>query len=70
MAMPKMTGDKLANQVLKERPDMPIILCTWFSENIDGKTARGIGVAEYIEKPIELIDFAFKIRKVLDSHKG
>jgi len=70
MAMPKMTGDKLANQVLKERPDMPIILCTGFSENIDGKTARGIGVAEYIEKPIELIDFAFKIRKVLDSHKG
>jgi len=69
MAMPKMTGDKLANQVLKERPDMPIILCTGFSENIDGKTARGIGVAEYIEKPIELIDFAFKIRKVLDSHK-
>jgi two-component system cell cycle sensor histidine kinase/response regulator CckA len=70
MAMPKMTGDKLANQVLKERPDMPIILCTGFSEKIDEKTAREIGITEYIEKPIDMSEFAFNVRKVLDGHKG
>ena len=70
MAMPKMTGDKLANQVLKKRPDMPIILCTGFSETIDEKTAGEIGLAEYIEKPLNMSDFAFKVRKVLDGHKG
>jgi CheY-like chemotaxis protein len=69
MAMPKMTGDKFANQALKERPDIPIILCTGFSETIDGKTARKIGIAEYIEKPLDMSDFAFKVRKVLDGHK-
>ena len=70
MAMSKMTGDKFANQVLKERPDMPIILCTGLSEKIDEKTASKIGIAEYIEKPLDMSDFAFEVRKVLDNHKG
>ena len=28
MTMPRMTGDRLAEEILKIRPDMPIILCT------------------------------------------
>ena len=66
LTMPKMTGDKLVKEILKIQPDIPIILCTGFSEKIDEKKAKAIGVADYIEKPLDMRDYAMKIRKVLD----
>ena len=66
LTMPKMTGDKLVKEILYIRPDVPIILCTGFSEKIDEKKATAIGAAGYIEKPLDKRDFAIKIRKVLD----
>ncbi|MEZ4579616.1 MAG: ATP-binding protein, partial [Desulfobacterales bacterium] len=34
MTMPKMTGKKLARELIKIRPEVPIILCTGYSEQI------------------------------------
>ena len=64
--MPKMTGDKLVKEILNIRSDIPIILCTGFSEKIDEKKAKATGVADYIEKPVDKRGFAYKVRKVLD----
>jgi CheY-like chemotaxis protein len=66
MAMPQMTGVQMMKEMLKIRPDMPIILCTGFSEKIDEKKAKELGAAEYVDKPLDKHDFAFKIRNVLD----
>lgn len=66
MAMPKMTGDTLVKEIHKIKPDIPIILSTGFSERIDEKKAKEIGIAGYIEKPVDSHDYAMKIRKVLD----
>jgi PAS domain S-box-containing protein len=65
--MPKMTGDKLLIEILNIRPDIPVILCSGFSEKIDEKKAKEIGAADYIEKPFDKRDLAFKVRKVLDG---
>ena len=67
LAMPKMTGDKLVKEILNIRPDIPIILCTGFSEKVNEKKAKEIGASDYIEKPLDKHDFAFKVRKVLDA---
>ena len=67
LTMPEMTGDKLLKEILNIRPDIPVILCTGFSEKIDEKEANAIGAAHYIEKPLDQHDFAFNIRKVLDT---
>ena len=67
MAIPQMTGDQMLKEILRIRPDTPIILCTGFSEKIDEKKAKEIGAAEYIEKPFDKHDFAFKVRKALDG---
>ncbi len=67
LTMPKMTGDKLVKEILSIRPNIPIILCTGFSEKMDEKEAKTIGAADYIEKPIDMHNFAFKVRKVLDE---
>ena len=69
LTMPKMTGDKLVKEFLNIRSDIPIILCTGFSEKIDEKKATAIGAVDYIEKPVDQYDFAFKVRKVLDKKK-
>jgi PAS domain S-box-containing protein len=66
MAMPQMTGVQMMKEMLEIRPDMPIILCTGFSKKIDEKKAKEFGAAEYVEKPLDKHDFAFKVRKVLD----
>lgn len=67
MTMPRMNGDKLAREILKIRPDTPIILCTGYSDKISEETSRRFGIRQYIEKPIEMKDLARTIREVLDG---
>jgi len=67
MTMPKMTGDRLVQEILKIRPDMPIIISTGFHENIDEEKARQIGIRQYIEKPLNRRILARVVRKVLDE---
>ncbi|MGD8388265.1 MAG: response regulator [Desulfobacteraceae bacterium] len=65
--MPRMTGRELCEEILTTWPDVPVILCTGFSEWIDEDTAKRIGVREFIMKPIIMHDLAQKIRKTLSS---
>ena len=67
MTMPQMTGDKLAEEVMTIRPDMPVILCTGFSEIIDEEKARETGIKAFVMKPIVMSEIANTIRKVLDD---
>ncbi len=67
MSMPKMTGDKLAKEILSIRPDMPIILCSGFSEKIDAEKTKELGIRKYIEKPLYMSDVVVAVRKVLDQ---
>lgn len=68
MTMPQMTGDKLVKEILNIRPGIPVILCTGFSEKIDEKKAKEMGVADYIEKPHEMRALAKMVRKVLERN--
>ena len=65
MTMPDMTGDKLATEMLQIRPDIPIFLCTGFSESITDEIVKAIGIREFIMKPLILSDLSEKIRRAL-----
>ena len=67
MTMPKMTGDQLARELMKVRPDIPIILCTGFSMKISEKKAKEIGIKAFVMKPLVRRDMANIVRKVLDA---
>ena len=67
MTMPHMTGDRLAEEILKIRPDMPIILCTGYSQRMSEERAQELGIRKYIEKPIEMENLARSVREVLDG---
>jgi CheY-like chemotaxis protein len=67
MTMPQMTGDRLAKKILDIRQDMPIIICTGFSEKINEEKANKIGIRKYIEKPLDTRKLALAVREVLDG---
>ena len=70
MTMPNMTGDKFASELLKIRPDIPVILCTGYSKKISDENAAEIGIKAFAYKPIVKADLAKTVRKVLDEAKG
>jgi len=66
MTMPHITGEELTRKALAIRPDVPVILCTGYSDFIDPDQAEKIGIREYIKKPILKRDLAIKIRNIFD----
>ncbi|HEY4744082.1 MAG TPA: response regulator [Desulfuromonadaceae bacterium] len=67
MTMPGLTGKKLAREMAGIRRDIPIILCTGFSEFINRKQAREIGIREILMKPYVVSTMATTVRRVLDQ---
>jgi CheY-like chemotaxis protein len=65
MTMPRMTGDRLATELLRIRPDLPIILCTGYSELINDRKAREIGIRQFLVKPVTLQHLGDSIRAAL-----
>ena len=69
--MPTLTGLELAKELLGIRPDLPIILCTGFSEQINPEKAQALGISGFLFKPILIPDLAQSIRRALDEkHPG
>jgi PAS domain S-box-containing protein len=66
MTMPHLTGIELARKLLKIRPQLPIILCTGYSEQVSDRKAQAHGIKAFLMKPLQLQELAQKIREVLD----
>jgi signal transduction histidine kinase len=66
MTMPGLTGKELAREILARRPELPVIMCTGFSETMDRNQALELGIREYVMKPVVRQELAQIVRKVLD----
>ncbi|MEW6237448.1 MAG: ATP-binding protein [Candidatus Omnitrophota bacterium] len=65
--MPFLTGSEMAREMMRIRPDIPIILCTAYSETINEAKAKEMGLRKCIYKPIIQSDLALAIRNALDG---
>jgi PAS domain S-box-containing protein len=65
--MPNMTGMELAREILKIRADIPIILCTGFSDAISYDRLRDLGIGDFIMKPILKHDLIASISRQLST---
>lgn len=65
--MPNMTGTELAEKLISIKPDIPVILCSGFPENIYPEELERIGIKEFINKPITREQIASIVRAVLDK---
>ena len=67
MTMPHLTGERLAKKLMEIRPDIPVILCTGYSEQVSEEQARALGIRAYVLKPLVMKDLAATIRRILDQ---
>ncbi len=67
MTMPNMTGARLAGEMLKIRPDLPVILTTGFSERMDREEAQKLGCRDFLMKPVSLGDLARAVKRALEK---
>ena len=65
--MPYVTGEQLANKIMKLKSDIPIILCTGFSEAINENKAKRLGIKAFLSKPISSKELAHTIQDVLNN---
>jgi signal transduction histidine kinase/ActR/RegA family two-component response regulator len=63
--MPEMTGGELCQKLLAVRPDLPIVLCTGFSEKLTAQQAHQMGIRVFITKPITIRELATSIQDAL-----
>jgi DNA-binding NtrC family response regulator len=68
MTMPNYTGAELAKDVLAIRPQMPIILCTGYSEYFGEEQAKSLGIREFVAKPLGKTALVNIVRNVLDGN--
>jgi PAS domain S-box-containing protein len=68
--MPFMTGEDLGKVLMNIRPDIPVILCTGFSDVIGSEKARAMGFRDFIMKPFTVREGAELVRRVLDQDRS
>ena len=65
LTMPKLTGMDLARELVRIRADIPVILCTGFSDRITPEEARAVGILEVLTKPVLVRDLTAAIQRAL-----
>lgn len=67
VCMPGMTGDRLAHSLMEINREIPVILCTGYSDQISEADARRSGIREFVMKPLRMKELSEIVRKVLDQ---
>lgn len=67
MTMPELTGLDLFLGVRRVRADMPVVMCTGFSELIDKEKAISLGISEFLEKPLSQRALAEAVARALGN---
>jgi PAS domain S-box-containing protein len=68
--MPDMTGLQLAEQIHEIRPELPIILCTGYSELVNEAVVGQYGIRCFMMKPFSKVDLAMAVRRTLDTSRA
>jgi CheY-like chemotaxis protein len=68
--MPKMTGAELAEEILKLRGDIPIILCTGHSDTVNEVIARNLGIRGFLMKPLGMEKLATMVSELLGQKRN
>ena len=67
MTMPNMTGDRLAQEIMAVRPNIPIVLCTGYTDSLSEDEAEEMGIRAFLYKPLAIKDLSVMIRDILDN---
>jgi PAS domain S-box-containing protein len=65
LTMPEMSGLEVSRQLRQLRPDLPVILTSGFSADVNHETLAAAGICEVLPKPISWNDLADILHRVL-----
>ena len=68
IVMPNMTGDKLAEKIMGIRADIPVVLCTGYSEKFTRRNASEMGIQTFLMKPLVMRDLATVVRQAIEAN--
>src|SRR6185312_6931872 len=66
--MPQMTGLELAKRILAQSPNLPVILCSGYTDNISNDMLAAAGIRAFLTKPVDHANLARLIRELLAAH--
>jgi CheY-like chemotaxis protein len=69
LGMPGMSGMELAEELLRIRPDLPVIITSGYVRAEDARRAEQIGVRDVVMKPNTVAEIGQLIRDRLDALK-
>ena len=67
--MPKLTGLHLTEEIRRVRPDIPVVLCSGFSDAINEAALNKAGIGRFLLKPVPPETMAGAVRAALDENK-
>lgn len=67
--MPQMSGLELSKAIHDVRPDIPIIVVTGFSPDLNGRSAQSLGLAAILGKPIDFGELTGLMRAEFQSRR-
>ncbi len=70
LSMPRIMGTDLAAQLLKIRPDLPIILTTGYTAKLTPDIAHSMGIRELLLKPFSFHSLGMAVHRVLAKRKS
>jgi CheY-like chemotaxis protein len=65
--MPRLTGAELTANALALRPDLPVIIISGFSDQLDEEHARELGARDFLLKPFSNAQLADALRRALTT---
>ncbi len=65
MTMPGMTGLDLAAEIKKEKPGIPVILCTGYNEQLTKEKAEKTGICDIVMKPFTAAELGQAVQRAL-----
>lgn len=68
--MPNLPGSELSKELMKIRPDIPVILCSGYSPMVSEAKAKDWGIKAFVMKPADRQTLANTVKKVLEENKA
>jgi PAS domain S-box-containing protein len=67
MTMPQLTGEKLALELMKTRPDVPIIICSGYLEAFPKKMIQKNNAWAFLPKPLVLEELLSTVKRLVQT---
>ncbi len=67
LTMPGLTGDQLAEKILADAPDLPVLICSGYSDALSESQIKRIGIKALVMKPVVLPELSQTIREIFDG---